>query len=115
MAASAAVTHPLPQRPHGTAAPVAAIAVVPVKVFFEVGQIVLNDAGKKTVIDFAEAMKKDGTVVAEITGYTDQTGDIGEEQGDRQGPRQGRARAVQGRGDRGKPRADATACRCDDG
>lgn len=52
-----------------------AVAVVPVKVFFEVGQIVLNDAGKKTVIDFAEVMKKDGTVVAEITGYTDQTGD----------------------------------------
>ncbi len=65
-----------PAAPHGTAAPVAAIAVVPVKVFFEVGQIVLNDAGKKTVIDFAEAMKKDGTVVAEITGYTDQTGDM---------------------------------------
>ena len=52
-----------------------AVAVVPVKVFFEVGQIVLTDAGKKTVIDFAEVMKKDGTVVAEITGYTDQTGD----------------------------------------
>jgi outer membrane protein OmpA-like peptidoglycan-associated protein len=49
---------------------------VPVKVFFEVGQIVLTNAGKKTVIDFAEVMKKDGTVVAEITGYTDQTGDL---------------------------------------
>ncbi|MBL8541947.1 MAG: OmpA family protein, partial [Betaproteobacteria bacterium] len=64
-----------PAASHGTTAPVA-VAVVPVKVFFEVGQIVLNDAGKKSVIDFAEVMKKDGTVVAEITGYTDQTGDL---------------------------------------
>ncbi|MBL8526919.1 MAG: sodium/proton-translocating pyrophosphatase, partial [Burkholderiales bacterium] len=63
-----------PAASHGSA-PSMAVAVVPVKVFFEVGQIVLNDAGKKTVIDFAEVMKKDGTVVAEITGYTDQTGD----------------------------------------
>jgi K(+)-stimulated pyrophosphate-energized sodium pump len=63
-----------PAASHGPAAGVV-VAVVPVKVFFEVGQIVLTDAGKKTVIDFAEAMKKDGTVVAEITGYTDQTGD----------------------------------------
>jgi K(+)-stimulated pyrophosphate-energized sodium pump len=64
-----------PAASHGPAAGVA-VAVVPVKVFFEVGQIVLTDAGKKTVIDFAEVMKKDGTVVAEITGYTDQTGDL---------------------------------------
>jgi K(+)-stimulated pyrophosphate-energized sodium pump len=63
-----------PAASHGAGAGVA-VAVVPVKVFFEAGQIVLTDAGKKTVIDFAEAMKKDGTVVAEITGYTDQTGD----------------------------------------
>jgi K(+)-stimulated pyrophosphate-energized sodium pump len=63
-----------PAASHGTSAAVAVVAV-PVKVFFEVGQIVLNDNGKKTVIDFAETMKKDGTLVAEITGYTDQTGD----------------------------------------
>jgi K(+)-stimulated pyrophosphate-energized sodium pump len=63
-----------PAASHGTGADVA-VAVAPVKVLFEVGQIVLTDAGRKTVIDFAEVMKKDGTVVAEITGYTDQTGD----------------------------------------
>jgi K(+)-stimulated pyrophosphate-energized sodium pump len=63
-----------PAASHGSGAGMA-VAVVPVKVFFEVGQIVLTDAGKKTVIDFADAMKKDGTMVAEITGYTDQTGD----------------------------------------
>jgi K(+)-stimulated pyrophosphate-energized sodium pump len=65
---------PSPAASHGSSAGVA-VAIVPVKVFFEVGQIVLNDNGKKTVIDFAETMKKDGTLVAEITGYTDQTGD----------------------------------------
>jgi len=65
---------PAPAALHGTGAPVAA-AVAPVKVFFEVGQVVLSEKAKRTVIDFAEVMKKDGTVVAEITGYTDQTGD----------------------------------------
>ncbi len=40
------------------------------------GQIVVVEAGRKTIIDFAEVMKKDGTIVAEITGYTDQTGDL---------------------------------------
>jgi K(+)-stimulated pyrophosphate-energized sodium pump len=61
----------------GPAAPAAppAAAAVPVKVYFEVGQIVLSEAGKKIVIDFAEVMKKNGTVIAEITGYTDQSGD----------------------------------------
>jgi cytochrome c oxidase subunit 2 len=37
---------------------------------------VLSEAGRKIVIDFAEVMKKNGTVIAEITGYTDQTGDL---------------------------------------
>lgn len=60
------------------AAPVAATPY-PAKVFFDVGQVTINEGGKKTLLDFAQIIKGNQDVV-EITGYTDQTGDAAKNQ-----------------------------------
>lgn len=62
---------PAPAPAPVTAAPTAAY---PAKVFFDVGQVTINEAGKKTVLDFAQVIKGNQDIL-EITGYTDQTGD----------------------------------------
>jgi hypothetical protein len=57
-------------------APAAAVAAIiyPAKVFFDVGQVTINEGGRKTILDFAQLIKGNQDVV-EVTGYTDQTGD----------------------------------------
>jgi cytochrome c oxidase subunit 2 len=63
------------------APPPAAVAATPypAKVFFDVGQVTINEGGKKTLLDFAQVIKGNQDVV-EITGYTDQTGDAAKNQ-----------------------------------
>jgi len=64
--------------PVATPAPAPATAVAaapyPAKVFFDVGQVTINEGGRKTILDFAQLIKGNQDLV-EVTGYTDQTGD----------------------------------------
>jgi Bacterial protein of unknown function (DUF937)/OmpA family len=56
-------------------APAAAMpTALPAKVYFDVGQTTLSDAGKATVAAIADLVKKDGGKV-DVTGYADSTGD----------------------------------------
>ena len=56
------------------AAPAAMAAVLPAKVYFDVGSSALGADATKAIAAAADAVKKDGLKVA-VTGYTDKTGD----------------------------------------
>jgi hypothetical protein len=68
-APTAAVTAP------AATPPVAAAAVWPTKVYFDVGAATLGADSSKTLNAVAEMIKKDGLKVI-VTGYTDKTGDL---------------------------------------
>jgi outer membrane protein OmpA-like peptidoglycan-associated protein len=69
------VTAPAPAaKPAQAPATAVAATPYPAKVFFDVGQVTINEGSKKTLLDFAQIIKGNQDVV-EITGYTDQTGD----------------------------------------
>jgi outer membrane protein OmpA-like peptidoglycan-associated protein len=62
---------PVPVAP----APAPVVAALPAKVYFAVGSAVLDDAAKKTIAQVAVTVKAQGQAV-DLTGYTDQTGNV---------------------------------------
>jgi outer membrane protein OmpA-like peptidoglycan-associated protein len=64
---------PVPVTP--TPAPAPVVAALPAKVYFAVGSAVLDDAAKKTIAQVAAAVNPQGRAV-DLTGYTDQTGNV---------------------------------------
>jgi outer membrane protein OmpA-like peptidoglycan-associated protein len=74
------VTVPAPTtQPAPAPARAAPTAAYPAKVFFDVGEATINEAGKKTILDFAQMIKGNQDML-DIVGYTDQTGDSAQNQ-----------------------------------
>jgi outer membrane protein OmpA-like peptidoglycan-associated protein len=71
-APAAAVTAPAPAP---APAPAMAAMSLPAKVYFDVGAATIGADGSKTIGTAADLIKKDGLKVV-VTGYTDKTGDV---------------------------------------